>query len=129
MISCVIDMAKYDIAIDSNKLLPEEMKARMFTRTRSVTGDMLPYGLGWFVQHHRDVKMVWHYGYWTANSSLILKVPEHEVTFIVLANTDMLSRPFNLGGGDVLNSVIAVEFLNAFVFGSAMLPDVHHRKF
>jgi hypothetical protein len=55
---------------------------------------------------------------------LIIKVPERELAFIILANTDMLSRAFpGLGDGDVSVSVVALEFLNAFVFGEAMLPE------
>jgi hypothetical protein len=59
---------------------------------------------------------VWHYGYWIGNSSLILKVPEYNMTFIVFANTDNLSRPFRLGDGDVMNSIMALAFLKTFIF-------------
>lgn len=76
------------------------------------------------VQNYRGVKLVWHYGLWTANSSLIIKVPERELTFIILANTVMLSRAFpTIGNGDISVSVVALEFLNAFVFGEAKLSD------
>ncbi|UCC99811.1 MAG: serine hydrolase, partial [Phycisphaerales bacterium] len=55
--------------------------------------------------------LLWHYGWEVNYSALILKVPERNITFVVLANTDELSRPFRLGNGDVLNSPFAVEFL------------------
>ena len=46
----------------------------MFTPTRSTNGKRLPYGLGWFVQEYKGMKLVWHYGYAPqAYSSLILK--------------------------------------------------------
>jgi CubicO group peptidase (beta-lactamase class C family) len=124
LISSVVDVAKYSIAIDNNMFLREETKALVFSPTISINGQTLPYGLGWFVQNYRGVKLVWHYGYWTANSSLIIKVPERELAFIILANTDMLSRAFpNIGNGDISVSVVALEFLNAFVFGGAVLPN------
>jgi hypothetical protein len=45
---------------------------------------------------------------------LILKVPEEELTLILLANSDGASAPFNLGAGDVLKSPFAVTFINLF---------------
>jgi hypothetical protein len=67
------------------------------------------------VQENTGVKMVWHYG-WApyAYSSLILKVPEKELTLILLANSDGASATFNLGDGNVLKSPFAVTFINLF---------------
>ena len=63
--------------MDQNLIVSEESKEAMFTPNISTKGTVLPYGLGWFVQEHMSVKIVWHYG-WApfAYSSLILKVPE-----------------------------------------------------
>jgi hypothetical protein len=59
--------------------------------------------------------MVWHYGHAPkAYSSLILKIPEKELTMILLANSDGASRGFNLGKGNVLNSPFASLFINQF---------------
>jgi hypothetical protein len=87
----------------------------MFSETISNTGKPLPYGLGWFVQEHEGVKLVWHYG-WApkAYSSLILKVPKKDATFILFANSDGASADFHLGKGDVLRSPFAVSFLKIF---------------
>jgi len=116
LMSSVLDMAKYDIAIDQNKFLTRETQQLAFTPTVSTKGEALPYGLGWFTQNYKGTKMLWHYGYWTANSSFILKVPERNITFIVMANTDNLSRPTNLGAGDALSSPVGMAFLKTFVF-------------
>lgn len=124
LISSAIDMAKYSIAIDNHTFLTPETQNWVFTPTVSTHGDSLPYGLGWFVQRYRGVKLIWHYGWWTANSSLIIKVPQQDIAFVILANTEMLSGTFpGLGYGDVTVSVVAMEFLNAFVFGNGILPD------
>ncbi|MBA2527928.1 MAG: beta-lactamase family protein [Pyrinomonadaceae bacterium] len=116
LMSSVLDMAKYDIAIDQNKFLAREIQQLAFTSTVSTKGEALPYGLGWFTQNYKGTKMLWHYGYWTANSSFILKVPERNITFIVMANTDNLSRPTDLGGGDALSSPVGMAFLKTFIF-------------
>jgi CubicO group peptidase (beta-lactamase class C family) len=116
LISTVLDMAKYDIAIDQNKFLTKETQQLAFTPTVSTKGESLPYGLGWFTQNYKGTKMLWHYGYWTGNSSFILKVPEQNITFIIMANSDNLSRPTDLGSGNALSSAIAMAFLKTFIF-------------
>jgi len=116
LISTVLDMAKYDIAIDQNKFLTKETQQLAFTPAVSTKGESLPYGLGWFTQNYKGTKLLWHYGYWTGNSSFILKVPEQNITFIIMANSDNLSRPTNLGAGDALSSPVGMAFLKTFIF-------------
>jgi CubicO group peptidase (beta-lactamase class C family) len=124
LISTVLDMAKYDIAIDQNKFLTKETQQLAFTPFVSTKGENLPYGLGWFTQNYKGTKMLWHYGYWTGNSSFILKIPEKNLTFIAMANTDNLSRPTDLGAGDALSSSIGMAFLKTFVFPEAP-PEIN----
>src|SRR5687768_2403493 len=116
LMSTVLDMAKYDIAIDQNKFLTKETQQLAFTPTVSTRGESLPYGLGWFTTNYRGTKLLWHYGYWTGNSSFILKVPEQNITFIIMANSDNLSRPTDLGSGNALSSPVGMAFLKTFVF-------------
>lgn len=117
LISTVIDLAKFSIAIDNNKLYSKEIRKKSFTPFISLSGDTLPYGYGWFVQYFKGLKLVWHYGDWRANSSLLLKIPEKGLSFILLANTDELSTPFAglAVPGNVLYSIFATEFIKSFV--------------
>jgi hypothetical protein len=56
---------------------------------------------------------VWHYGHGFESSSLIVKIPAARVTFVILANSDGLSRWRSLGDrADVLASPAARLFLN-----------------
>jgi CubicO group peptidase (beta-lactamase class C family) len=115
------DMLKYAIALDGSQLLTEDMKASVFSPMTSNDGMVLPYGLGWFVQQREGMSIDWHYGYWTGMSSLLIRVPEKKVTFILMANSDMLSAPYPLGNGDVWVSPYAQEFLKSFVLAGAKL--------
>jgi CubicO group peptidase (beta-lactamase class C family) len=127
LISSVLDMAKYDIAIDQNRFLTKETQQLAFTPMVSTKGESLPYGLGWFTQNYKGAKLIWHYGYWTCNSSLIIKVPERNITFIVMANTDNLSRPTDLGAGDVTSSAVGAAFLKTLILPELLgeaLPEV-----
>ena len=114
MVSTVLDLAKFDVAMERNQIVSQESKEAMFTPTLSNSGQPLPYGMGWFVQEHEEVQLIWHYGQQTTYSSLILKVPEEELTLILLANSDGASAPFDLGEGDALTSPFAVTFINLF---------------
>lgn len=122
LISSATDMAEYSLAIDRDAFLRPETKARVFTAAVSNSGQPLPHGLGWFVQSVGGQKIAWHYGLWTANSSLIVKAPDKRLTLVVLANSDRLSQPFPLARGDVMVSPVAREFVEAFVTGSGQLP-------
>jgi CubicO group peptidase (beta-lactamase class C family) len=126
LVSNVLDMSNFSIALDNDVLLSLESKELMYTPTISNSGEELPYGLGWFIDNNEDVKIIWHYGYWDAVSSLILKIPEKELSFVILANSDRLSSASTgIGSDEDVNcSVVAQEFLNAFVYGNAQLPDI-----
>jgi len=115
LMSSVLDMAKYDIAIDQNRFVTKETQQLAFTPMVSTKGEALPYGLGWFTQNYKGAKLIWHYGYWTCNSSLILKVPDRNITFIAMADTDNLSRSTDLGAGDVTSSSVGLAFLKEFI--------------
>ena len=117
-----LDVAAFSMAMDRNALIKPESKALAWSPTVTPAGDTLPYGLGWFSTRYKGVRVVWQYGLWTAISSLILKVPERELTFVILGNTDGLSAPYRLGGGDLSGSPWAREFLDRFVIGSEALP-------
>lgn len=94
LMSCVADLAIYSNAIDDRRFLTPETWDSLFTPTVSPKGKTLPYGLGWFVHTYKDTKIMWHTGLWTGCSSLLVKVPEKDLTFIILANSQNLNRPF-----------------------------------
>jgi CubicO group peptidase (beta-lactamase class C family) len=116
LISTVTDLAKLDAALDANTLVTAVTKEQMFMPTVSDSGQDLPYGLGWFTQQYRGDRLIWHYGYWPPSiSSLFFKIPEEGLTLIVLANTDGLSRPFQLGDGNIMTSLVALTFYKDLV--------------
>ncbi len=129
LISTVIDVAKFAIALEKGEVVPPEALAMAFTPTRSNDGETLPYGLGWFTQEYHGIRLIWHYGYWNCNSSLILTLPDSRLTFIALANTDGLSAPFRLGSPDalVLESPLALAFMNSFALDEVFpegIPEI-----
>ncbi len=98
VVSTVIDLVKFDAALDDNVLLRGH-----------------PLSHGWFVQTYNNQPLLWQFGLEPgAYSSLILKVPRRGVTLILLANSDRLTATFGLHEGDVTRSPFALLFLRAF---------------
>jgi CubicO group peptidase (beta-lactamase class C family) len=115
LVSTVRDLAKFDGALDAaddGGLLMTDTIVAAWTPEASAAGEPHPMGLGWFVQYYKGERVVWHFGNMpNAYSSLILKLPQRNLTFILLANSDGLSAPFDLAQGDVTKSLFASLFL------------------
>ena len=117
-----LDIAAFSMAMDRDALLQPATKTLAYTPVIGPSGETFPYGLGWFSTMYKGVRIIWHYGLWTANSSLIVKVPDRQLTFVVLANSDALSSAYPLGEGKLETSPWARAFLDTFVIGSVSLP-------
>ena len=116
LVSTVRDLAKLDGAIDTGLMLRPETLAAAWSPGAERNGVANPMGLGWFVQTYRGERVVWHFGSVpNAYSSLIIKLPLRNVTFILLANSDGLSAPFQLPAGDITRSIFASLFLRLVV--------------
>ena len=122
LVSTAMDLGRFDQLLTppdvddhAGFLLPDTLNT-MWTSAFGRNGAQLPTGLGWFVQSYNGEKVVWSFGNIPgAYSALVLKLPNRGVTFILLANSDGLSAPFNLAQGDVTKSVFASVFLRLFL--------------
>lgn len=121
IVSTVGDLARYDVALDSGILGSEAILDKLFTPAKALDGTSLPYAFGWYVQDYLGERLVWHSG-WDPEvgfSALYLKVPAHDLTLILLANSEGLWWGNPLDRAEVEKSAFAQAFLHRFVFGSA----------
>jgi CubicO group peptidase (beta-lactamase class C family) len=115
VVSTVMDLARFDIALDEGSLLSDASKAEMWRPARAPSGALLPYGIGWFVQEVDGRRTVWHAGWWEqAYSALYLKLPDEQVTLILLANSEGLWWSNPLDAATVERSPFAAAFLRRF---------------
>jgi CubicO group peptidase (beta-lactamase class C family) len=115
LVTTVRDFARYDAALDEAVLLSEDTLGVAWSNATGVEQTTLPTGLGWFVQSYKEEPVVWHFGQITNGySSLVVKLPSRHLTFILFANSDGLSAPFQLNSGDVTRSIFATLFLRLF---------------
>jgi CubicO group peptidase (beta-lactamase class C family) len=121
LLSTVLDMAKFDIAIDRHMFLKKATQERAWTPFISTGGQRLPYGFGWFVEDYRGVRLVWHYGHWgTGFSGMYLKVPAKNLSLVLLANSEALADHQFLADEKpvawiIERNVFACSFLRLFV--------------
>lgn len=117
IVSTVHDLAKYDIALDTKKLGDEKLMNKLFSPAISPDGVVLPYAFGWYVQEYEGRKLVWHAG-WDEEAgftALYLKIPEENLTLILLANSDGMWWGNPLETAEVHKSLFAKLFLDTFL--------------
>jgi CubicO group peptidase (beta-lactamase class C family) len=94
VLSTVVDMAKWDAALYTEKLLKISTLEQMWTPARLNNGQEAPYGFGNELDMHRGHRAAGHQGGGVAFNSTLLRYPNDRLTVIVLANeTHAPSRP------------------------------------
>ena len=116
LITSVRDFAHFDLALKKPPLLlRSDSISTAWQAPLGANGRRLPHGLGWFVQTYNGETIVWQFGEGTASSSMVITVPGRGLTLILLANSNGLTRGFNLKAGDVSVSPFAKAFLGTFL--------------
>ena len=112
LVASAVDVARFSIALDQGALLRPSTLARAYRPAIEAAGATPKFGLPWFLQEYRGSALAWQFGQTFESSSLLIKIPEQQVTFVVLANSDGLSRRRRLGEhGNVLAEPAATLFL------------------
>lgn len=124
VIASAMDLARFDIALADGRLLTPSSREAAWSPTRTPTGRLLPYGLGWYVGTYDGRRVAWHTGLWEGRySALYLKVlgdtPAERLTLILLANSDGLQWESRFDEAMIERSPFATAFLNGFPRRSA----------
>lgn len=88
LISSVEDLAKWDAALDTEKILKKSSLNQMWTPTKTRDGAMaaFDYGYGWFVETYRNRRDIHHSGGTIGFSSVIHRFVDDKLTVIILTN-------------------------------------------
>jgi CubicO group peptidase (beta-lactamase class C family) len=82
----VYDMAKWDAALYSEKLLKRSSLEQMWTPVKLNSGKTVPYGFGWALGQVKGHHIVEHGGSWQGFKSQISRYVDDKLTIIVFAN-------------------------------------------
>jgi CubicO group peptidase (beta-lactamase class C family) len=115
LITTVRDLANFQLALQHGLLVQREALDTAWRATPGANGELLPHGMGWFVQSFNGEKVVWQFGEQdNASSALVVTLPARGLTLIMMANSDRLAKPLPLVAGDVSVSPFARVFLSLF---------------
>jgi CubicO group peptidase (beta-lactamase class C family) len=82
----VYDMAKWDAALYTEKLLKRSSLEEMWTPVKLNDGKTHPYGFGWALGSVRGHRMIEHGGAWQGFKAHISRYPDDKLTVVVFAN-------------------------------------------
>ncbi|MEE4257518.1 MAG: serine hydrolase domain-containing protein [Bacteroidales bacterium] len=129
LVSNVKDLATFMSAYFNNCIIPEKL-VKLSTKPFAMKqGATASYGLGWHVEHVFGIKTIWHAGYGYCTSGLIMYIPEFGLSFVILSNSNMLSKPFSHGLPQlsILESPVALEVFRMLIRtkrGEVRLPNI-----
>jgi len=84
----VLDMAKWDAALYTEKLLKKASLGEMWSAVRMANGKTYPYGFGWDVTADHGHRLIAHDGAWQGFTTNISRYVDDKLTVIVLTNLD-----------------------------------------
>ena len=87
-LSTVADLAKWDAALYTDKILTEASRRQMWAPATLNSGRTHPYGFGWELSSFRDRRLVYHSGGMPGFRAQFARFVEDKLTIIVLMNLD-----------------------------------------
>jgi CubicO group peptidase (beta-lactamase class C family) len=82
----VYDMAKWDAALYTEKLLKRSSLEQMWTKVKLNDGKSIAYGFGWGLAEVRGHRIIEHGGAWQGFKAQISRYVEDKLTIILFAN-------------------------------------------
>lgn len=114
MMSSLQDLVRYSAAIGSGNLLSAE-------RYRKITTPFYPgspQGMGWFTYPVVGMDLHWSYGYGDNSSALLLRVPQRNLSLILLSPANAHSAAALLGFGNPLLAPIVASFVRNYLLNA-----------
>ena len=113
--SNVPDMAMWDAALYTEKLLKRASFDQMWTSVKLNSGKTYPYGFGWRVAEVNGHRLIWHEGHWQGFGMSISRYVDDRLTIVVFTNLgENSSRP-----ADIAESVATIYIPALKVSGPA----------
>jgi CubicO group peptidase (beta-lactamase class C family) len=87
IVSSLSDLAKWDAALYTEKLLPAALRDRLWRTTKATDGTPVTYGFGWIVGNFRGVPMQEHSGQTNGFTCFYNRFPHERMSVISFTNT------------------------------------------
>jgi len=100
----VLDLAKWDAALYTEKLIKRTSLDQMWTPVKLNDGKTYPYGFGWRVAERNGHRLIEHGGSWQGFTTGISRYVDDKLTVVALTNLDSRhSRP-----DDIIHGVAGI---------------------
>ena len=119
MMSSMRDLVRYSAAIGEGRILPADRYRRITTPFYPGS----PQGMGWFTYPVAGVDVHWSYGYGDNSSALLLRVPQRNLSLILLSPANAHSAAALLGFGNPLMSPIVASFVRNYLLNASESID------
>ena len=87
--SSVLDMVKWDRALETDRVLTAASREEMWRRVWPDTdGKGHDYAYGWIVKRAGERRCVWHDGSWAGFATCLCRFVDARLTVILLANAE-----------------------------------------
>jgi len=110
--SSVEDLLKWDQALNTEKLVGEEMLEAAFTPGRLSNSSPTEYGFGWFITNKDGRKILHHVGATAGFQHKFIRVPEEKLALIILTNRDTYDLTLEKMPTEGEDSVKLLEYFN-----------------
>jgi len=87
MVSTIVDMARWNAAVDSRKLLQAGSWDQIWTAYKLNNGKLSSYGFGWRLEDYKGRKNIGHSGSTSGFSASLQRFPSDKLAVIVLCNS------------------------------------------
>src|SRR5438094_5831388 len=88
----VYDMAKWDAALYTEKLIKKSSLEQMWTPVKLNNGKTYPYGFGWSLNEVRGHHLIEHGGSWQGFKSQIARYVDDKLTVVIFANLSQANQ-------------------------------------
>jgi CubicO group peptidase (beta-lactamase class C family) len=88
----VYDMAKWDAALYTEKLIKKSSLEQMWTPVKLNNGKTYPYGFGWSLNEVRGHHIIEHGGSWQGFKSQIARYVDDKLTVVLFANLSQANQ-------------------------------------
>lgn len=84
--STVLDLAKWDAALSTERILRKASLEQMWTPVELASGETVAHGFGWNVTRWNGHRLLQHVGEWLGFTAAMCRFPDDHLTVIVLTN-------------------------------------------
>lgn len=112
LVSTVLDLAKYDAALYTEKLLKKKTLDEMFTKSALNNGQSVEQGLGFGLSPYNGHRRIGHSGGHTGFAATISRLIDDKITVIVLSNADSkgYQKPESFLMNEIANEIASFYF-------------------